>query len=136
MVCIYCSGATEVINSRHQARHNTVWRRRRCKNCGQIFTTQEGADLVRSWVYVADNGSVHAFQPETLLISLYDSLRHRPKALTDATALAETVTAKLRDQTEDGRLTRHQMVVTCLQVLKRFDKAAATYYDAYHPIKS
>lgn len=46
MNCPYCKKQlTEVINSR-PTKHNTqVWRRRKCQNCREIFTTHETIDL-------------------------------------------------------------------------------------------
>ena len=41
MVCPHCGGKTKVMETRDW--ENTVVRRRKCKACGQLFYTEEGA---------------------------------------------------------------------------------------------
>lgn len=134
MDCVYCGAKTRVTNSRQQKRQGSVWRRRQCTNCHGIFTTQESADFARSWAFAAKNGHLQPFIREQLLVSLYDSLRHRPTALEDATALTTTILAKLRQTTRAGAIPRAALVQTTLTTLRAFDHAAATHYQAFHPL--
>lgn len=136
MVCIYCSGETQVVNSRPQKRLNTVWRRRKCLKCHNIFTTEEGALLGAVIAVIGKGGSSTGFEREKLLISLYNSLRHRPTALSDAVGITDTVIAKLLPEGADGQLERATIIKTASDVLKRFDRAAAVQYAAYHPISA
>lgn len=136
MVCIYCSGNTQVINSRLQKRSNSVWRRRKCQNCHIVFTTEENALLSAVIAVIGKDGSQAGFEREKLLISLYNSLRHRPSALPDAVAITDTVINKLLPESKDGQLERATIITTATAVLKRFDRAAAVQYAAYHPISS
>ena len=50
MKCIKCDSETGVCDSRLRNEANIVWRRRKCKSCGHIFTTEEviteGADTI------------------------------------------------------------------------------------------
>lgn len=133
MNCMYCSASTQVINSRPQKRLNHIWRRRKCAGCGSVFTTTEAPDLLQA-VMVRRSGALEPFQRDYLFISLYDSLRHRQDAATDATALTATVISKLLEQTQGAVLERHTIVQTAHAVLSRFDHAAATHYAAYHPL--
>lgn len=71
---------------------------------------------------------------EILLVSIYQSLRHRPSAPADAAALTQTVLGRLLPQITEGSLERQQIIATTSLVLKRFDRAAATSYLAYHPL--
>jgi len=73
------------------------------------------------------------FSRDKLFISVYDSLRHRKSALSDAEALTVTIITKLRDILQDGILTKAQLVAISHETLERFDKTAATVYRAYHP---
>lgn len=134
MVCIYCPGNTQVINSRHQKRLNHIWRRRRCGSCGNVFTTSESPELAASLV-VESTGGLEPFSRDKLFLSLYDSCRHRPTAQTDATALTSTVIAKLLTSLKDATLSRQTIITTANAVLKNFDHAANVHYTAYHPIK-
>lgn len=66
-------------------------------------------------------------------MSVYDSLKHRKTALNDATALTDTIISKLYAHVDTGRLQSRQIINVAHNVLKRFNKAAAIYYEAYHP---
>ena len=132
MVCIYCQHETGVINSRHQKKLNQVWRRRQCQSCKSVFTTLEAASLLTS-LSVEYKNSYKPFLRDKLFMSVYDSLKHRKTALNDATALTDTIISKLYAHVDTGRLQSRQIINVAHNVLKRFDKAAAIYYEAYHP---
>jgi len=80
------------------------------------------------------DGSSTPFVRETLLQSLYESLKHRPNALTEALALTDTVINKLLPRVSQAKLNRTDVIQVAHQVLQRFDRAAAVHYQAYHPI--
>lgn len=134
MVCIYCGSATQVSNSRLQKRLNQVWRRRQCISCGNTFTTHEAVDLSTSIAVQYSPRKLTSFDKDTLLISIYESCKHRQTAVGDAAALAQTVVAHLRVQLKDGAIARNTIIETTIAVLDRFDKTAATVYKAYHPL--
>jgi transcriptional regulator NrdR family protein len=133
MKCIYCGSKTGVGNSRLQRRKNTVWRRRYCRECQATFTTIESPDLSSSLV-IEHQGIMVPFLRDELYTSLFLACGHRRQATEEAAALADTITAKLLQKPTNGQITRTQLVETTLQVLKAFDKAAATQYAAYHPV--
>ena len=132
MVCIYCSNETKVINSRPQKRLNRVWRRRTCVNCGTTFTSIEAVDLSGN-VTVKNNKALEPFQRDKLLLSIYDSLKHRKSALSDATGLTDTVISALYPLMQNAVIQKLDIVQAATKTLRRFDKAAATYYQAFHP---
>ena len=72
---------------------------------------------------------MHILSPETLLISLYEALRHRKTADVDAAALTETVLNELY-KTNQAIIPDADIKKTALQVLGRFDKTAAAVYKA------
>ncbi|MEO5627334.1 MAG: hypothetical protein ABIQ89_00385 [Candidatus Saccharimonadales bacterium] len=123
------------MNSRAQKRSQSTWRRHHCPNCGATFTTQERIDLAASVLFVGKDGREYPFIRETLLQSLYDSLKHRPNALTEALDLTDTVINQLLPHINQAGLPRDVVVQVAHQVLKRFDPAAATVYLAYYPFK-
>lgn len=133
MVCIYCGSKTKIVNSRAQKRSQSTWRRHHCPSCGATFTTKEQIDFAASVVFVAKDGREYPFIRETLLQSLYDSLKHRPLALTEALDLTDTVINQLLPHINQAGLPRNQVVEITHAVLSRFDKAAAITYLAYHP---
>lgn len=132
MVCIYCGGETKVINSRSQRKANQIWRRRRCVACKAVFSTEERAITENSLVVTWKN-RVQPFSREKLLLSVYDSLRHRKTALSDATALTATIQQKLQPFVQNASLPHSAITGVVTKVLDRFDKSAAVHYRAYHP---
>lgn len=133
MVCVYCGSDTKVTNSRHQKRLNHVWRRRKCVFCKAIFSTTESADTV-SALRIRSANSLEPFLRDNLLMSIYDSLRHRKSALTDATDLTATILSNVYDLADNGVVEREAIVTVTSAVLDRFDKVAAIHYKAFHPI--
>ena len=73
------------------------------------------------------------FLRDNLFATVYDSLKHRKSALTDATALTNTAISKLYALANDGVIERDVITTVVETILRRFDKAAATYYKAFHP---
>lgn len=78
---------------------------------------------------------MHPFSRDKLFLSVYRSVGHRDQSVADATALTATVTAKLLDGAQ-AALNPSEITKTALEVLKRFDKAAAVQYGAYHKVRS
>ena len=131
MVCLYCGGKTEVVNSRPQKRMNQIWRRRKCSACGAVFTTNERIDYSATIVVKRKSG-LEPFERDTLLVSLATSLGHRPTAVGDAAALATTVTRALLSAAENGVVEVTNITAESYKVLNRFDTLAAAHYRAYH----
>lgn len=133
MVCPYCNHETQVSNSRHQKRTNSVWRRRCCTNCGIVFTTHEKADLATSTVVQKRAQVLEPLNRDKLFISIYESCKHRPTALQDARALTETIIARtLTSQSAEGIVTLASLTESVTQTLQNFDSVSATYYRAYY----
>lgn len=130
MVCIHCSGKTRVINSRSQKRDNQVWRRRQCQDCQAVFTTEEAADYGRAWLVADTKGGLRAFSRDKLFLSLYLAVQHRKTALEDATALTDTIIAKL--SARKSIISKQDLANSAQTALNRFDKAASTYYEVRH----
>lgn len=132
MVCIHCSGKTQVTNSRPQKRLNQVWRRRECLECSAIFTTEESADLSAAWMVRRKTSALEPFQRDKLFLSIHNSVQHRPTALTDATSLTNTVIQKLLAN-NSGATIDASLITQIVQVaLTRFDSAASVHYAAFH----
>lgn len=132
MVCTYCGYDTNVSNSRHQRRSNTVWRRRKCQACGAVFSTIERADYEKSWIVEQPNGTLAPFLRDKLFVSVYNSCRHRPTALSDSIALTNTIISVAQKGIENGTLSVRVLASIVLTVLKRFDEPAAVSYRAFH----
>ena len=132
MVCIYCGAPTQVVNSRLQKRANHIWRRRKCIACGAVFTSEEHAALHSSLMVETSTKKLVPFSRDHLFASIHDSCRHRPTAISDATALTQTIIAELTRAQAGGIVNIRDISGTAHTVLQRFDAAAATMYAAYH----
>jgi len=135
MVCTYCGGPTAVVNSRHQKRANQVWRRRRCLQCNNVVTTVEGLDYPASISFKPQTGVLQPFQRDILFISVYESLRHRKTAVSDAEALTATLLRSLPAYFDSSQaVARNTLVEAVARTLRRFDHAASVQYLAFHPL--
>jgi transcriptional repressor NrdR len=134
MLCIYCSSDTKVTNSRVQKRVNKVWRRRTCLSCKAVFTSIEQADLEKSMTFKQSSSHLEPFLRDKLLLSLYDSLKHRKTATADASALTTTVISQVCSSSTPGLIPRSKLISTALSILEHFDKVAAVHYSAFHSI--
>lgn len=130
MVCPYCKKDSQVANSRHQKRHNNVWRRRKCLKCGAVWTSVERPEYATIW-RVRRGGHLLDFRPETLLISLYEALKHKKSADVDAKDICDTVLQKLASK-HTAVLSTDLIKKTCYDILRRYDKVAAALYQATH----
>ncbi len=136
MVCIFCGHKLEVTNSRAQRKLNQVWRRRQCPDCQSLFTSTEAIDLSKSLRVQYHNRHLEPFQRDILFTSVYESCKHRKLPAKDAMALTDTVIARMLRKKYGAVVTRDQLVAITTVVLKHFDKAAATSYSAFHPVKN
>ncbi len=132
MFCINCGAGTQVVNSRHQIRGGSIWRRRKCLACGAVFTTIEQIDYEKLWSVQTAHGQTRPFLRDKLFVSLYKSLGHRQTADSDAVGLTATVIGNIRKLTDAGVVTSTVIATLAYDALRHFDKAAATMYAAYH----
>lgn len=75
------------------------------------------------------------FSRDKLLLSVYDSLRHRKTATTDSTAITGTILSQLYPFIDKATLERDSIAEITAAVLERFDQPAAVSYRAFHPVK-
>lgn len=134
MVCIYCGHKTKITNSREKRRDKGTWRRRQCLSCQATFTTHEGLDWSKAIAFKTKSGKLEPFYRDKLFISVHDSLKHRKDALEASTALTDTILIKLIPRLTNAVIKREIVIQTTTEVLKRFDKPAATAYTAFHPL--
>lgn len=130
MVCLYCTNDSQVTNSRLQKRANSVWRRRKCLNCGAIWTSLERLEASTVW-RVQQNGHLLTFSYETLYISLYEALKHKKTAVQDAKHLCDTVMQKLAGK-HLAVLPTELITKTTYDILRRYNKLAAELYKTTH----
>ena len=131
MVCIYCQSKTKVINSRHLARTNGVWRRRTCLKCNATFTTNEKTILEDYLLIRTKSGTLQSFNKAKLYISIYHSLQHRSKALDESREITNTAIARLLSK-NFATININKLLNEVYSSLLNFDKTGATYFKAYY----
>jgi transcriptional regulator NrdR family protein len=100
-----------------------------------VVTTVEGLDFGASMSLKTALGPLMPFQRDILFISVYESLRHRKTATSDAEALTATILKALPACFDtDKAVNRQKLVRLVADTLQRFDTAAAVQYQAYHPL--
>jgi len=132
MVCIYCGGKTNVVNSRQSKSSFGVWRRRSCILCDASFSTIETLNE-RQVIAVSNNQSSELvpLSRDEIVISIFNSCRHRQNAINDASALANSVMKTLLSM-QTAQLQKSAIKQAISDILSRFDQAAYTHYQAFH----
>ena len=135
MFCINCfHGNTSVTNSRAHKKQPSVWRRRKCPSCGEVFTTIERPSLAENTPVWVSGGHSEPFNIGRLVISIAESFRHQPDTGRDhALWLAQTVEITLSTQRPTA-LTPEDIAATVHTILKNFDEVAAIQYAARHQL--
>ena len=96
MRCPFCSFQdTKVIDSRLVAEGDQVRRRRECNECGERFTTFEGAELVMPRVIKGD-GSRQPFDDDKLKAGILRAVEKRPVSVEDVEKAILNIQSQLR----------------------------------------
>lgn len=136
MFCVKCFyPTTQVTNSRGHKKHPSVWRRRHCPRCGQVFTTDERPRLKDTQaVWNSHTAATSPFNPGILLISIADAFGHDPKAgKTAAWDLMETVIQLLAVEHPES-LSTDDIAAYTHQVIERYDSRAGLQYGLQHDL--
>lgn len=135
MFCINCFHEnTSIVNSRPHKKQPSVWRRRKCAECGAVFSTTEHPSLAENRPVDAKNGSREPFNLGQLIISINEAFSHNPlDGKKYALWLAQTVEASLSTQ-HPRSLSSEDIEASAHAVLKRFDEVAALQYAAKHQL--
>lgn len=97
-----------------------------------MFTSIESPDYSYSLVVNKPRSKVEAFSRDKLLITVFDSLKHRKSAYSDAAALTDTIIAKVLNAISGPGVDLKEITIITEQTLSDFDHAAATHYRAYY----
>ncbi|MDH5434418.1 MAG: transcriptional regulator NrdR [Gammaproteobacteria bacterium] len=96
MRCPFCSFQdTKVIDSRLVAEGDQVRRRRECIECGERFTTFEGAELVMPRLIKKD-GSRQPFDDQKLKAGILRAVEKRPVSVEDVEKAILKIQSKIR----------------------------------------
>ena len=133
MICINCfHEKTTVTNSRRHKKHPSIWRRRRCPQCGSIFTTYETPSLDGKLV-LDHNRNKQPFNIGKLTVSISKSFQHdAEKADFVSFSLTQTVEEKLIIEVKEPSV--DDIATITHSVLKSYDPIAALQYAAQHEL--
>ncbi|HMH70394.1 MAG TPA: hypothetical protein VK502_03260 [Candidatus Saccharimonadales bacterium] len=136
MFCINCFHKnTAVTNSRPLKKHPVVWRRRRCPECGTLFTTYERPSLADNKPVLLTDGKAATFNLGKLIVSIAKAFSHAPAQIDENVLwLAQTTEDTL--STSKQTITPKIIADTAYSILKRFDELAAVQYAAQHQLIS
>lgn len=123
MHCPFCKAQdTKVIDSRLVAEGEQVRRRRECLNCGERFTTYEGAELVLPRI-VKQNGNREPFDERKLRAGLQRALEKRPVSVEDIEAAIVRIKQALR-ATGERELDSRRVGEVVMDELRELDQVA------------
>ncbi len=129
MKCPFCRGeTTDVFNTRPTKFGTQIWRRRRCLECGESFTTYEQADLGFLKVIKKD-GKKERYSRAKLFSGIYGAFLDIKAKQNAVDAVTDTVEAKLLDARQ-AEMTVSQIANIVLQTLKHYSTAAFVRYLA------
>lgn len=130
MKCPYCrADTTDVFNTRPTRFATQIWRRRRCLECRESFTTYEAVDLGFLKV-TKKNGRRQRYSRAKLFSGIYGSFLSIPSKETTVDAVTDTVEAKILD-TKAREISSADIAQIVLTTLKHFNTAAFVRYLAY-----
>ncbi len=129
MVCYYCKQNTAVVNSRFQKRNNSVWRRRRCLSCRQVFTTIEKVDPGNLIMVESSVGYLEPFERDKLFISIISCLNHLESPVDTAKSLTDTVISKILLNNSKSIIKTREIKSIAFASIGRFDSLAAEQYN-------
>lgn len=134
MFCINCFHSdTKVSNTRPHKKQPNVWRRRRCPNCGILFTTYERPSLADNKKIILPTSKTEAFNLGKLIQSIAKAFAHSPHhAQYSSLWLAMSVEDTLSTQRET--ITTEDIAAITHDILKRYDPLAAMQYAAQHKL--
>ncbi|HEY6737154.1 MAG TPA: ATP cone domain-containing protein [Candidatus Saccharimonadia bacterium] len=130
MKCPYCrADTTEVYNSRTTKFATQIWRRRRCLNCHESFTTYEAADLGFLKV-IKKSGRKERYSRAKLYSGIYGAFLSIPRKETTVDAVTDTIEAKLLDLRK-RELSTEEIAAIVMSTLQHFNMAAFMRFLAY-----
>jgi transcriptional regulator NrdR family protein len=96
-----------------------------------VFSTREKPGLALSLTVRKETGRKEPFSEDKLLVSIHRCLTHRKDALEASRALSDTIARRLLPR-KTAAIESSEIKLVVLEVLKRFDKPAAVFYQSHH----
>lgn len=130
MKCPYCRAeTTDVFNSRPTRFGSQIWRRRRCLECKESFTTYEMVDLGFLKV-IKKNGTKQRYSRAKLFSGIYGAFLSVKDKETTVDSVTDTIESKLLD-TKQSELSTDEIARIVMITLKAYNTSAFVRYLAY-----
>lgn len=130
MKCPFCrENNTDIFNTRATRYGSQVWRRRKCLNCHESFTTYEQADLGFLKV-IKKTGKKQRYSRAKLYSGIYGAFLSIPAKETTVDGVTDTIEAAILD-TKQREISSADVARIVLKVLNHFNTAAFVRYLAY-----
>jgi transcriptional repressor NrdR len=120
---------TDVFNTRPTKFGSQIWRRRKCLNCHESFTTYEQIDLSFMRV-IKKSGRRERYSRAKLYSGIYGAFLSIPSKENTVDGVTDTVETKILD-TRKREITSQEIAAIVLSALKAFNTAAFVRYLAY-----
>lgn len=137
MFCVKCLHPdTNVVNSRPHKKYPGVWRRRKCPQCGHLFTTEEHPKFTDSYTIHSIHTEVtQGFNPGKLTISVAAAFGHdMDHGKEVAWSLTETIMALLSKRIPSGDCSTDDLSRLVHEVIMRYDARAGAQYALQHGV--
>ena len=126
MICPFClSDYTDVFNSRPSHSQSQVWRRRRCLECQNNFTTYERVDLK----FIKIN--TKAYKKAKLYQSVLAAFEQSSGNLNQVDDVVDSIEMKII-RLPNSSVSSEDIINLVLNTLKSIDNRAFLYYLAKH----
>ena len=129
MKCPYCRAeTTDVFNTRSTKFGTQIWRRRRCLECNESFTTYEAVDL--GFLKVKKKtGTKERYSRAKLFTGIYEAFRSVENKQNVVDAVTDTIESKILDIKKDT-ISSEEIASITLQTLKNYNMIAFMRYLA------
>jgi transcriptional repressor NrdR len=139
MKCFYCkSNKTQVINSRKINNTSSVWRRRKCLSCEEVFTTEESISI-SSFFVIKKNRARKRFVYEKLFLSIFIAISQTKKVdIGDSSLVAKVITHEVLHDLSTLHSTlfsSKEIICMVYKKLLKMNKSAAFIYGVYSPYR-
>lgn len=127
MVCPYCTSPTHVTNSRRRRLGYSIWRRRECLTCQQVFSTLEYPIVEKIIVLKTLEGRLKPLKQINVYTTVFQALGGLKAASETAQHLTETCLNKILQQGEPVVSEKHLQKII-FATLKAYQHTAAQRY--------
>ncbi|MBI2798277.1 hypothetical protein HYX70_03195 [Candidatus Saccharibacteria bacterium] len=131
MKCIYCGfGSTSIVNSRRTRGGTQTWRRHKCGDCEQVFSSYEKPELSTITI-MPSRGSERPYKRFILTRSILEAFEGKQDYSTDLDALIDTIEIKLISLGQ-SEMPSKQVAVVASECIKPVSARAYMRYVANH----